>query len=117
MPGRPCEVCSALASSETDGLGAPTLAVSKDTVQPSLRGNTRRVLIDDRLVTLCDEHAAEVQLGQVTSVEGLRELFSERFGNRSLVLRRAPLDRRVFPPRPEGRRNSDGRRKLDQESR
>jgi len=101
-----------LASSETEALDAPAAAISE-----RAQRDTRRVLIEDRLLTLCDEHAAEVQLGRVSSVEDLRALFSERLGNRSLVMRRAPLDRRVFPPRPEGRRNSDGRRGRDQQSR
>lgn len=114
MSGRPCEICSALASSETDGLGAPTLAgpsLNHGSEQPGER--TRRVLIEDRLLSLCDEHAAEIQLHRVDSIAELRELFRERYGNRSLVLRRSPLDRRVFPPRPEGRRLSDGRRASD----
>lgn len=113
MSGRPCEICSALASSETDGLGAPTLAGASLDRSDQAGEKTRRVLIEDRLLTLCDEHAAEIQLHRVDSIAELRELFRERFGNRSLVLRRSPLDRRVFPPRPEGRRLSDGRRASD----
>lgn len=70
----------------------------------------RRVLVDDRIVALCDEHAAEFQLSGAGTVEELRALFPEPDGQRSLIPRRAPLDRRVFPARPEGRRMSDGRR-------
>ena len=113
MSGRPCEICSALASSETDGLGAPTLAVVDASPRAQGGEKTRRVLIEDRLLSLCDEHAAEIQLSRVDTIGELRELFRERYGKRSLVLRRSPLDRRVFPPRPEGRRLSDGRRASD----
>ncbi|MCB9585873.1 MAG: hypothetical protein H6718_10785 [Polyangiaceae bacterium] len=113
MSGRPCEICSALASSETDGLGAPTLAAAPEAESKQGGDKTRRVLIEDRLLSLCDEHAAEIQLHRVDSIAELRELFQERYGKRSLVLRRSPLDRRVFPPRPEGRRMADGRRASD----
>ena len=73
----------------------------------------RRVLVEDRLVALCDEHAAELSLSGTRSVAELRTLFPEEGGLRSRVGRRAPLDRRVFPPRPEGRRRNQGRRKSD----
>ncbi len=109
MSGRPCEVCSALASSDTDGLGSPTLATERS-------ARTRRVLVEDRLLALCDEHAAELHLRNVTRLSELREVFRERLGQRSLLDQRAPLDRRVFPPRPEGRRRSDGRRSTDSEA-
>jgi hypothetical protein len=46
-------------------------------------------------------------------VEGVTLLFREEAGNRSLVSRRAPLDRRQFPMRPEGRRRTSGRRATD----
>ena len=96
---RECEVCS---SQETPGAA-------------KRRGKRlRRLLIEERIVGLCDEHAAEVQMHHVETVDELRALFSEPGnGHRSLVTRRAPLDRRVFPPRPEGRRRSDGRRTGD----
>lgn len=71
------------------------------------------MLIEDRIVALCDEHAAEVQLSGQTTLEGVRWLFREPAGKRALLERRAPLDRRIFPARPEGRRRSAGRRSGD----
>jgi hypothetical protein len=68
-------------------------------------GGTRRV-------TLCAAHAADVALAGVASVEALRALFIETGGRRALLSRRAD-ERRLFPPRPEGRRLSRGRRKSD----
>ena len=74
----------------------------------------RRVLVEDRVVALCDEHAEAMARAGCQSLDELRELFPEPYGDRSLVPRRAPLDRRVFPPRPEGRRHDDGRRRVDE---
>lgn len=82
---------------------------------PTGRRRIRRVLVDERIVALCDEHAAEFQLSGAATIEQLRGLFPEPEGRRSMVQRRAPLDRRVFPPRPEGRRMGDGRRADDAE--
>jgi hypothetical protein len=73
----------------------------------------RRVLIEDRVVALCSAHAEKVKQKAPATVSALREAFSERRGQRSLLQRRAPLDRRVFPARPEGRRASSGRRVSD----
>ncbi len=81
--------------------------------EATARSRIRRVLVDDRIVALCDEHAAEFQLSGAGTLEQLRALFPESDGRRSKVERRAPLDRRVFPPRPEGRRMGDGRRADD----
>lgn len=96
---RKCEVCAGLDAT------APGAGSSK--------GRLRRVLVEDRIVALCDQHAAEVQLTGVTTIEGLRGLFREPDGKRSVVERRAALDRRIFPARPEGRRRDDGRRADD----
>ncbi len=73
----------------------------------------RRILVEDRIIALCEQHAAEVRMSGVTTLRTLRAMFPEPAGRRSLVARRAPLDRRVFPPRPEGRRRSEGRRSGD----
>ena len=73
----------------------------------------RRVLIEDRVVALCAAHAEKVKQKAPATVAALREAFSERRGQRSLLERRAPLDRRAFPARPEGRRASSGRRASD----
>ena len=80
---------------------------------PSQSGRIRRILIGERIIALCDEHAAEAQMNDPQNVDEMRELFSEPEGRRSLLPRRAVLDRRVFPPRPEGRRRGDGRRASD----
>jgi hypothetical protein len=46
--------------------------------------------------------------------EELRAIFREANGKRSPIPRRLEIeDRRVFPPRPEGRRRSYGRRTHD----
>jgi hypothetical protein len=71
------------------------------------------VLVGERIVLLCDEHAAEVRKKGGIDVPELREAFMEPGGRRSVVDRRSPLDRRIFPPRPEGRRHDDGRRRDD----
>jgi hypothetical protein len=93
---RPCEVCEEL-HPESE----------------ATTGRARRILVEDRIVALCDEHAAALRVSGESTLAGLRALFVEPGGNRSLVPRRAPLDRRVFPPRPEGRRRSPGRRNGD----
>jgi hypothetical protein len=71
-------------------------------------------VIGERVVALCDEHAAAYRLSSARGLEELRALFPEQAGQRSLLDRRSPLDRRVFPGRPEGRRRGDGRRASDQ---
>jgi len=73
----------------------------------------RRVLVEDRVVALCEAHAEKVKKQAFATVAALREAFTERRGQRSLLERRAPLDRRAFPARPEGRRASSGRRASD----
>jgi hypothetical protein len=74
---------------------------------------SRFVAVEGRLLALCGRHAMQVLRAGVTTVEGVRALFQERTGGRSLVDRRSPLDRRMFPPRPEGRRLAYGRRSTD----
>ncbi len=78
-------------------------------------GSVRRVLVEDRVLLLCDVHARPTRTGQVANLEELRRLFVETEGRRSLLERRDQLDRRGFPPRPEGRRTSSGRRATDHE--
>jgi hypothetical protein len=79
------------------------------------RGKLRRVLVEMRVVALCEEHAEIVARSGVETLAELHALFPEPGGARSLIARRAPLDRRVFPPRPEGRRRNSGRRATDVE--
>jgi len=76
-------------------------------------GKLRRVLVEDRVVALCEPHAAKVRERAPTTLAELRRAFTERRGQRSLLERRAPLDRRAFPARPEGRRTGGGRRITD----
>jgi hypothetical protein len=68
---------------------------------------------DLRRVVLCQAHAESAQREGTRSVEALRALFVEAEGRRALLARRAEDERRMFPPRPEGRRLSRGRRKSD----
>jgi hypothetical protein len=98
---RPCEVCTGLHK-----VGVITDAESKKT-------RIRRVLVGDRIVALCDAHAEQLKESRAGASDELRAFFMEPGGRRSLVGRRSPLDRRVFPARPEGRRRSDGRRRDD----
>jgi hypothetical protein len=78
------------------------------------RSRICRVLVEGRIVALCEKHAA-LAVGS-DRLDELAATFRESTGRRSLLPRRSPLDRRVFPPRPEGRRRGDGRRVVDQRS-
>lgn len=69
-----------------------------------------------RIVVLCNAHAREARLAHVASPEALRALFVESDGRRALLSRRARDERRAFPPRPEGRRRTLGRRQTDRPS-
>jgi hypothetical protein len=75
----------------------------------SVDGGTRRI----GHVVLCQEHAERARVANAHTVEALRALFVEVGGRRALLQRRAVVERRLFPPRPEGRRMSRGRRKSD----
>jgi hypothetical protein len=90
-----------------------------------------RVLVEGRTLELCRAHATAVVAAMPETFEDLRALFvgagpgltglgSVASGDagvsverRSPIARREPQDRRVFPPRPEGRRLSTGRRATD----
>jgi hypothetical protein len=99
MTARICEVCAR--GSRVAG-----------SVKPGAK-RLRRLLIDQRIVALCDSHATAFNDAGGSSLTDLRKLFVENEGRRSFVDRRAPLDRRLFPPRPEGRRMAQGRRGTD----
>jgi hypothetical protein len=88
-----CEVCSAIGRS------------------PS--GRARRIIVAERILTLCRAHALVLQGLPLADTDELRTLFREQNGRRSLVGRREALDRRAFPPRPEGRRRGRDRRQSD----
>ena len=81
-----------------------------------------QVVIEGRALELCRAHAAMVVTAMPETFADLRRLFvgvgteESRPGElerRSPIPRRTPEDRRVFPPRPEGRRRSFGRRATD----
>jgi hypothetical protein len=88
-----CEVCAALGRRST--------------------GRSRRVFAGEREVRLCPAHALVLQSLPLAETDELRAVFRESSGRRSLVGRREALDRRAFPPRPEGRRRGGGRRSSD----
>jgi hypothetical protein len=86
-----CELCSSLAKST----GA--LVTSREST-------VFRVVVPQRVLTLCDDHAREVRDCQATSFEELRSRFLEPFpGQRSLIPRRARLR--------AGRDNAEQRRR------
>ena len=79
-----------------------------------------RVVIEGRAMSLCRDHAATVVAAMPATFDEMRALFVGQSGERdTLDERRSPLtrrdtdDRRVFPPRLEGRRMSNGRRASD----
>jgi hypothetical protein len=73
-----------------------------------------RVTVEARSLALCREHAGQVAIHMPKTWEDLRSLFAFGGELRSALPRRLEYeDRRVFPPRPEGRRLSFGRRQSD----
>ena len=76
-----------------------------------------RVTIQSRTVLLCREHAGLVAIKMPRTWDELRAIFPVQFAvgeRRSALPRRLDFDnRRMFPPRPEGRRASLGRRRED----
>ncbi|MDI1446147.1 hypothetical protein [Polyangium sp. 6x1] len=98
-PAHACAVCAAEASATTSLV---------------------RVYVEGRTLHLCRSHAATVVAARPETFEELRALFvgvTVRAGSgverRSPIPRRWGEDRRAFPPRPEGRRASNGRRATD----
>lgn len=80
------------------------------------------VMIEGRTLELCRAHAAAVVASMPATFTELRALFvgmgtdgasAGQKERRSPLDRRSPEDRRFFPPRPEGRRRSFGRRASD----
>jgi hypothetical protein len=95
---RACEICANEPGSEA---------------RLEVHGKIRRLLIEDRVVSLCEAHVARYRSSGKTTLVAVSAMFREESGRRSLITRRAPLDRRVFPARPEGRRHNEGRRRTD----
>ena len=98
---RKCELCPAVMTRHS---------AAEQNPKPS---KLRRVLVEDRVLALCERHAEKVRAAPPATVAELRRAYAERRGKRSLLERRAALDRRAFPARPEGRRASSGRRATD----
>lgn len=73
----------------------------------------QRFLVETRVLALCAEHAATYREQRPETLTGVAQLFREESGKRSLLARRAPIERRQFPMRPEGRRHNGGRRSTD----
>jgi hypothetical protein len=92
---RRCEVCESLAP---DGPAPRRLS---------------RFLVQNRVVALCAEHAETFRAVRPETLQAVADLFREPTGQRSLLTRRAPVERRQFPMRPEGRRRNGGRRRSD----
>jgi hypothetical protein len=78
-----------------------------------------RVVIEGRALCLCRPHAATVVNEMPATFDEMRALFVGAYmDTQADEERRSPLtrrgdERRVFPPRPEGRRVSTGRRASD----
>ncbi|RYZ01494.1 MAG: hypothetical protein EOO73_35365 [Myxococcales bacterium] len=94
---RRCEVCESLSPEA-----------------PPVR-RLQRFLIEGRVLALCAEHAHAFREQRPETLGLASQLFVEPDGRRTLLQRRAPLDRRQFPMRPEGRRRTSGRRATDTE--
>jgi hypothetical protein len=80
------------------------------------------VIIQGRALWLCLDHATTVAVAMPETFDQMRALFVQPAGQSSVDAaadRRSPIDRRrrddrrVFPPRLEGRRMSYGRRATD----
>jgi hypothetical protein len=81
-----------------------------------------KVVVEGRALVLCRAHAATVAEAMPETFDELRALFvgmvvdptwAAAMERRSPLDRRFDEDRRTFPPRPEGRRASAGRRASD----
>jgi hypothetical protein len=88
---------------------------------PSKASGIVRATVETRTIFLCRAHAAIVVAARPATFEELRALFvgttlrkdAPGVDWRSPIPRRLDEDRRAFPPRPEGRRLSAGRRSTD----
>jgi hypothetical protein len=83
-----------------------------------------RMLVEGRALELCRAHVDVVVAAMPETFDELRALFvgagtdvtdlgAPGLERRSPIARRVPEDRRVFPPRPVGRRHNGGRRATD----
>jgi hypothetical protein len=90
---------------------------------PTGSAGLSRVIIQGRALWLCLDHATTVAVAMPETFEQMRALFAvpaaQAAGAHSKTDRRSPIDRRrrddrrVFPPRSEGRRMAYGRRATD----
>jgi hypothetical protein len=76
-------------------------------------GRVVRLSFGSRTIALCSTDAERAKGSGAATLDDLRRVFREAGGRRALLPRRAPEERRLFPPRPEGRRHDDGRRGSD----
>lgn len=84
-------------------------------------GRLSRVIIQGRSLDLCRVHAAVVAAARPETFDEMLALFAsadadlaaQSLERRAGPDRRAQVDRRAFPPRPEGRRLNGGRRAED----
>ena len=101
LMARQCELCTPSAAPSVPEKPAP---------KPS---RLRRIAIEDRVLALCQTHADRVRSIAPNTLSELRLRLAEENGQRSLLDRRAAVDRRAFPARPEGRRGAKSRRASD----
>jgi hypothetical protein len=80
---------------------------------PPRKGRMRRIMLERRIVALCEAHARLVVEQKLDTLDDVHRHFTETTGQRSHLDRRSPLDRRILPPRPELRRRGYGRRSSD----
>ena len=71
------------------------------------------VIVGEQQLFLCAAHAARLGSTPVASYEDMAALFAASGLDRRAGSERRRRARRVFPPRPEGRRHNRGRRTGD----
>jgi hypothetical protein len=83
-------------------------------VCPETEGLTGMVVAGTELL-LCEKHVAKLGDASPTSFDDLAVFFATLGADCRSQPDRRTEDRRVFPPRPEGRRHNMGRRDRDPE--
>jgi hypothetical protein len=91
------------------------VCAARGTVKIPSPARVSKVTIQARSLVLCREHAALVAIRMPRTWAELCAIFAIAPDRRSPIPRRGPEgdDRRILPPRPEGRRRSPGRRSGD----
>ncbi|MCC6554592.1 MAG: hypothetical protein IT372_16555 [Polyangiaceae bacterium] len=137
--GESTERCAVCGDQDTAGPESrPPAHASADHRGTARGAHLSRVIIEGRALLMCRAHAATVVAAMPETFEDLRALFigaapcldpallldpipggvaddprCPPLERRSPIPRRGFEDRRVFPPRPEGRRRGGGRRATD----